>query len=108
MSLGTQARNLNGGVLNDALHLSPAAGAIVPSTVSTPTSSTWYVVSNANGRVGVNVSSEMPEWTSAPAIAGVILRLAAGLSLPTAWRSMIGVASSITIAVGTTLSDAIS
>src|ERR1044071_8858751 len=108
MSLGVHPSSLNGGVLNDALHLSPAGGAIGPSTVSTATSSTWYAVSKANGRAGVNVSSEMPVCVNVPAVAGVILRFAAGLADPTASRSTIGDASSITTEVGTTLSDAIS
>ena len=60
---------------------------------------------NANGRAGVNVSSEMPVWVSVPASSGVSLKLAAGLGEPTVSRSMIGDASSITIAVGTVFSE---
>src|SRR5690349_8331266 len=50
----------------------------------------------------------MPVYVNVPAIAGVIVRFAAGLADPTASRSTIGDASSITTDVGTTFSDAIS
>jgi len=56
----------------------------------------------------VNVSSDGPVWISAPGSRGVILKLAAGLGVPTPSRSTIGAASSITTAVGTTLSEPIS
>src|SRR5262245_39006323 len=103
MSVGDQPRNLNAGVLNSWVHV-PAAGAIGPSSVSTPTSSIRYAVSNSNGPRGVNVSSDTPGWTSWPSIAGAILKFVAGLGEPTASRSITGCASSITTAVGTAFS----
>src|SRR5436190_22529617 len=96
--------------ISAACHCRPSAqvnhqpGAVAHGWRENPTSSTWYVVSKSNGRLGVNVSSDTPVWLSSPATAGVIFRLAAGLVEPTAVRSITGAASSISTAVGTWLS----
>ena len=57
-------------------------------------------MSNANGRAGVNVSSDVFEYVKRPAISGVIFTTDCALTSPINDRSITGVASSITIAVG--------
>ena len=103
-AVGAQPSTVNAGVLNEYVQVSPLAGVTTPSRVSSAWSSTLYSLSNANGRAGVNVSSDTPLYVSAPGTSGVITNLVLALTPPTCVGSMIGVASSMTMAVGTTFS----